>query len=319
MAEFVGLGIVAGCTAALMLMAILIWRQTAAEDVALVLPVLGGGIGLVAGAWSRPTLRDVAMLADDRFQTADLLSTAISLRDSTDPWHVGIVQLADASASRFEPSKLTPHRLGGRAWSGIAMAMIATLTLAAFSMLQTRNAASAVAGVLPDQANAWGNRGAITESLGSSSSDREAKAEATADSQSGATAGEPVDTEQIARGDDRANSREGQAVSGAGGSSGRTQTGQANIEPDAAAARASWGNPAGTAASDGNGGEASAAAIGKSPSGNVAGGAAVTAAPWSSSSWPADRGAAIQGLQKGTIPDAYRDLVRDYFDAPQSK
>jgi hypothetical protein len=39
------------------------------------------------------------------------------------------------------------------------------------------------------------------------------------------------------------------------------------------------------------------------------------AAPWTSDRWPADRAAALQAVQDGRVPDAYRDLVRDYFDA----
>jgi hypothetical protein len=43
---------------------------------------------------------------------------------------------------------------------------------------------------------------------------------------------------------------------------------------------------------------------------------AATAPPWTSSSWPADRAAAEESLRRGATPDAYRDVVREYFDAP---
>ena len=35
--------------------------------------------------------------------------------------------------------------------------------------------------------------------------------------------------------------------------------------------------------------------------------------PWQSQSWPADAARASDALHHGGIPDAYRDLVRDYF------
>ena len=37
--------------------------------------------------------------------------------------------------------------------------------------------------------------------------------------------------------------------------------------------------------------------------------------PWRSPTWPADRDAALNALTSGRVPDAYRDLVREYFDA----
>jgi hypothetical protein len=36
--------------------------------------------------------------------------------------------------------------------------------------------------------------------------------------------------------------------------------------------------------------------------------------PWQSSTWPADRDAALNDIARDRIPDRYRDLVRDYFD-----
>jgi hypothetical protein len=38
-----------------------------------------------------------------------------------------------------------------------------------------------------------------------------------------------------------------------------------------------------------------------------------SAAPWDSATWPSDRAAALQATDNGGVPDAYRDVVRDYF------
>jgi hypothetical protein len=42
---------------------------------------------------------------------------------------------------------------------------------------------------------------------------------------------------------------------------------------------------------------------------------AARVAPWQSASWSADRAAAVEALRSGRVPDAYRDLVRAYFDS----
>jgi hypothetical protein len=42
------------------------------------------------------------------------------------------------------------------------------------------------------------------------------------------------------------------------------------------------------------------------------GGAAV--APWYSPTWPADRAAAMDAVRAGHVPDAYREMVGDYFE-----
>jgi hypothetical protein len=38
-----------------------------------------------------------------------------------------------------------------------------------------------------------------------------------------------------------------------------------------------------------------------------------TPPPWTTSSWRADRGAAGEAMKSGRVPDAYRDIVREYF------
>ena len=60
-------------------------------------------------------------------------------------------------------------------------------------------------------------------------------------------------------------------------------------------------------ASDGGRGEPSGVAVATS------GHAANVAEPWRTDSWEQDRAAALQAVENGTVPDAYRDLIRDYF------
>jgi len=46
---------------------------------------------------------------------------------------------------------------------------------------------------------------------------------------------------------------------------------------------------------------------------NAAAAASEKSPPWSSSSWDADRAAVGEAVRSGRVPDAYRDVVREYF------
>ena len=63
----------------------------------------------------------------------------------------------------------------------------------------------------------------------------------------------------------------------------------------------------------GQGGEVRVSADGEATPGQVSPEQGAVAAPWSGSNWPAAQAAALNAIQDGRVPDAYRSIVRDYF------
>lgn len=314
-AEHAGLGLLAGCCCVLLLLPILLWRQEAGQTVALVFPSLGVVLGAVVGFRKRPALRAVAEFADARFDTADLLATALTLRDSGEPWHINILKTADASAARFSPSLLTPHRLGGRAWSGILLALIAALTLGLLSITTPMDRAQASAPPAPtDTWREWEDSGAQhRETIRmSTQAALEARAESTPDSQSN-QGNDAASSDAGSAQKSNHSPREGQAETGVGGGSARTDS--AHVELPSDHHGISSDDPVANApiASAGQGAEVRDRANGGVTAGQVSTQERASVAPWSSSDWPAAQTAAMNAVQNGRVPDAYRNLVRDYF------
>jgi hypothetical protein len=82
---------------------------------------------------------------------------------------------------------------------------------------------------------------------------------------------------------------------------------------DAAAANATTTAGGGTAGVDATQSQNPADAAAASRTASSGAGAKQKTPPWSSSSWDADRGAAGQAMRDGRVPDAYRDVVSEYF------
>jgi hypothetical protein len=315
--EHTALGLLGGCCAAVLLLPILIWRGEPGHWVAMILPSLGALAGTMVGFRKRPGLCHVALLADARFETADLLATALSLCESNDPWNAGILRMADACASRIGPSNLTPHRLGPRAWSGIALALVAAAALGAFSVTASNRGTHAVAAPTPH--DAWSDwqqpksqrDGWIEHSAAPS---RDARAETTPDSRemSDSIAPSPADRSSTPS---HAANREGQAESGAGAGSARTESSPIAVPRDHANSTANSSSNGGPVAVAGGGVETHASANDAKIAGAVSAQQQPLVLPWSSSSWPAVQRAALNAVDQGQVPDAYRSLVRDYFQS----
>jgi len=314
-AEHTGLGLLGGCCCVLLLIPILLWRGEPGQTVAAVFPSLGAAAGAIFGFRRRPALRAVAQLADDRFNTADLLATALALRGSSEPWHINIQKMADACAIGLSPARLTPHRLGTRAWSGIVLALVAVMTLGLLSITTPLNRAQA--DTSPAALQAWrdweNNQAHPLESLQHEvAAAREARAETTPDSQSihdaDSASPEGASIEKPA-----GSPREGQVGTGIGQGSARTDTAHADM-PNARA-DSSQGDlaPKGAMPKGGQGGEVRVSADGEATPGQVSPEQGAVAAPWSGSNWPAAQAAALNAIQDGRVPDAYRSIVRDYF------
>ena len=305
----------------LLLLPILLWRGEEGRTVAFVFPSLGAVLGSLVGFRKRPKLRAVAEFADARFGTADLLATALALRGSSEPWNINILKMADSRSAGISPALLTPHRLGPRAWSGILLALMAALTLGFLSFTTSLDLAQASAAPTSTDAwREWENSGTHhIESLQLTvPTAREARAETTPDSQSmPGTDAAPSNTGTMEK--SSGSPREGQADLGASGGSARTNSAQVEMPRDHPGLSSDDTVANALIASGGGGLEVHNRSDGGATAGEVSSKPADRVEAWSSSNWPAARAAALNAIQDGRVPDAYRILVRDYFqNQPES-
>jgi hypothetical protein len=337
--ERTGLGILAGCAVGVVLTPILLWRGEPAWILAAA--CLGGGAlaGILWGVQSRPSLLEAAAEADRQLRLDDLLGTSLVLRAAhaarraPDPWAGNILALAEDRCRRTSPSAVLFHRLGARAWGGISLSAALVLTLAALSTSPTDTRAAlaardAVGRDSPDDTadpderplvdpreTAPRRRPQPTEEEGADrpGSETENVAARPGDEGDPAEGGDAADPSS----DPTAAATDGDGTEGAG----RTES------PDAADARPDLSGTSADAAPDGDGrpsagtgrpGEDVAAGDAGFPSSATSAGngepPAEPAPPWRSETWAADVERARQAVEAGRIPDAYRDLVRAYFE-----
>src|SRR6185312_16176939 len=111
---------------------IAIWRSVPISPLVAGSLLLGAAAGLLLGCVNRPTADDAASEADRQLDTADLLSTAYSVRHSSDPWAAAVRISANQWARRTNPSAVILNRLGARAWGGIGLATMLLVVLSFF-------------------------------------------------------------------------------------------------------------------------------------------------------------------------------------------
>lgn len=300
--EQAGIGMLIGALAGLPVVLVLVWRQQpSAMTTAAVLLAIGAAAGAVFGLSRRPTLLETAMQVDRQFGLHDLLSTALLHQSRGDEQFVRVVETQAAVVCRgLSPSALAVRRLGGRAWGGIGV--VSGLLLAA-SLLSVGPRPSIAAAPGPGEtielftpaSEPQPERPALVSSSGVAG--KSPSREATGGPGAAATERDPSE----APGDP---SRAARSASLGGGDG----TGQrSGTTPDGQMAplqlRGSALPPAGQAT-----GELNASGLADPPR------ASRPVPPWRSATWPADREAAARELQSGRVPDAYRDLVREYFD-----
>ncbi len=139
--EWIGLSIAIGCAVAFLLSLILLVRGESA------LPLVTGCIaisaitGAMIGWLRRPTVLSTASEIDRQFGLADLLATALAIRqsktivaDSQDAnWSDTVLAIADARSIELANQSLLLRRYGSRAWGGIGLATATVLTLGILS------------------------------------------------------------------------------------------------------------------------------------------------------------------------------------------
>lgn len=319
-AERLGLCLLGGCLVLLVFMPILIWRGQPTGELTLITLALALLAGIAWAITSRPTPLAAATEADRQLKLSDLLGTALLLRrlGADDEIQRTVLVQAEARASQFSPSAVVLHRLGSRGWGGIglAAALVAGLCLIG---PDNPTARAVAAGPKSWQDTELENEKSNTTHLISAPDLRHVKEGTGADDDqhpTNTTEADPTSASaNAANNNATANNDPGGSKEGTGAGASQSAT---KIKPRPA------GDPTATGASKTTaGGTETAGGGAASENGGAPGKTGNTAAPskthrpapiWQSDSWPADRQSARTALQNGKVPDAYRDLVRDYFE-----
>jgi hypothetical protein len=325
--ERIGLCLLAGCAAAMVLVPILIWRGQGSGELVAVLLGAAAVAGLAWGVAARPTKLAAAIEADRQLGLSDLLGTALMLRriGAGDEMDRTVLAMAEARCGQASPSAVVLNRLGVRSWGGIGLAAALVIGLSLLGADPNRAAAArAAAGprswqeIEAQQEKENASRTAANSDFrrakpgqGGDDDDPLNAAVPPPDPAAGAAASNPASKNGVG------GAQEGGAGAGAGQSASRGDGPTNRDAPaggDANAAGPSGGVNAGGGGSNANAGDPSNHANGAS------GGAAGANRPrrpapvWQSQSWPADQDAARAAIRSGQIPDAFRDLVREYFE-----
>jgi hypothetical protein len=303
--EQTGLGILAGCVAGLPLVVIAIWRAVPPAPLVAGALTLGAVGGLLTGLFRRPTLHDAATEADRQLDTADLLSSALSVNHSDDPWAGAVVASADAWSRSAAPSSVILNRLGARAWGGVGLA---TALLAVLALLPTYAVSTQAADhsfdrpnqpafasttnprrVTPEQnpEDLHANRNAPDDS----STRPMRSSEATSDSHRNGSGQDAA----MGRGESHTDFRSQQLSN----SSDATQSHESAAKGRSADGAGKTSQTAGSANSAGS------QTTGADP--------ASPTPPWKSTNWSQQAQQALHAVDSGQVPDAYRDVIRGYF------
>ena len=333
--EHAGIGALAGCAGATLILPLLIWRgeQTLVPVGALI------ALGALAGTWwgviRRPSRLSAAMEADRQLDLHDLLGTAAGAGpdDGSNPWFRTVLALADERCRRHTPAQVVLRRYGSRAWGGIGLAASLVLTLAA--LLSPPGTTTAVASRDPDVN--------VARSAANPDHSAELPAPAAAAAPRNVVGAPPHEsrsidtgpsTEDELRGREAARDPSGEpsnspprstaasGTDGKGGGAGRARPRVASPDVPSSSppnrGAASSGDARANATATGGGSEVPDSSPGNGDAPGAAsgttGGQAPRAGPWESSTWPADARAAEGAVETGRVPDSYRDLVREFFD-----
>lgn len=331
--EYVGFGMGISAAFAIGLVALLTWRGAP-----LLIPsICSLALGMIGGsAWGfarRPTALDAASEADRQLGLADLLGSALLVRDcaAMDPWAASVIATADARCAVLSPSRVLLHRLGLRAWGGIGLATALVLTIALLagnpSDIRAENVASQSARSTAPNTPARPGHPLLDLTVAGSSGPTTPRQDVQ-DEISNRT-GETSSPQPEDAGAKNPAVRESDADShasiatpnGHGGGAARTDAPhRATDVPPVRSVAGQRSNPSGLAAAGVGNPETEVPRPG--PDGisgvNAALAPAIThVAPWQSGQWQADVSRAHHAIESGQIPPAYRDLVRDYFDRNQ--
>ena len=314
--ERAGLTVLGACALSLPLIAVL-WLEgePALRAVAPVLAI-GALVGAVWGAVNRPTLLGTAAEADRQFNLHDLLGTALTLSRCThvdDPMRGTIVALADERCRHAAASRLVLNKLGARTWGGIGLATALVLTLA----LMTASPATPVAHA-DDAGRAFVARGSQNSRATAPTMPRMSPDRIATSSRSSDAAPTPARGDQT-HGDapsspTRAATDAPHSADGAGSAAGQSASRDASTPRPVAPGD---DGPTGSTPGVGDGGARDTRPIASDDRAGTGVARPMQSAretpPWRSPTWETDRARAMRDVERGDVPDAYRDLVRAYF------
>jgi hypothetical protein len=323
--ERTGLGILGGSAAALPLLGIVLWRGGDALQVAAV-ALAGGAIpGIVWGLLTRPSRMATALEADRQLGWADLLGSALMIRAraADDPFAAAVIAAADAKCRRTAPSALVLHHLGARTWGGIGLASALVLVLGLFPTVAAPTQADQQNGLgrsplallqsseppAPSTARDFIRRTAREQDPDDPNASRMPNAEAE-------PSASQADSANAAPGEHPRSPNESADSSSHGTGASQSKTSEpGRLNSAAAGSDAESSGHSGNVA--GGVGRASEGSSGGTPAGQFAGAPSASsrqAPPWRSANWGADSRRAMDAVDAGRIPDAYRDVIRAYFD-----
>jgi hypothetical protein len=323
--ERTGLGLLFGSAAALPLLGIVLWRGGDPLQVAGV-ALAGGAIGgALWGLLTRPSRMATALEADRQLGWADLLGSAMMIRAraAEDPFAAAVVEAANKRCRQTAPSALVLHRLGARTWGGIGLASALVIVLGLFPTFaaptqadqqndRVRNPLALLDSNEPPAALTA--RGVPRRTAAQQNPD-DPNASRMRGDEAGPSAPNATHANE-ADGSHRPSESADASSRGTGASQSKlTHPGQLNqpmAGSDARSSDASRQASGGVGrASDGSGSGAG--------SGQTAGASSNEsrqAPPWRSAEWGASSQRAMDAVNSGRIPDAYRDVIRAYFDRP---
>ena len=326
--ECAGLGALAGCCFAAGLIPLLLWRDQPAMPPTAGALIIGALAGFVWGATRRPSRLDAAAEADRQLGLADLIGTAwaVKRRDRESdrdaeaaPWIASVLVTAEAACARHAPADVIFRRLNARTWGGIALAAVVVVSVAGL-VEQSPDARAAGEGATGSRLEALVTplpRGAKSpdaarEQKPSTSLPR--PSQPTRDPSEEESANESTQSPGERSADATGQGRAGDNGSAGGSARARTPKPPSPARPESTTAPARAPEDGPIAGGAGSGAGANSGTIGRTASGTASGQSAAPTPPWRSADWPDDVRRAHEALGAGRVPDAYRDLVREYFD-----
>lgn len=292
------IGAALACVVSLLLIAVLWWQAESSINLIGTLIACGALLGAVMSLIAQPSAMQTAKRLDEHHQLHDLLATAKYLIESKreDEFHNEIIRHANIVAAEMCLAPMMFARLSAAQKTAMVGLVGMTLTVAAIAsshvernekvFARQREVATAPLAASRKETLETGtkaNQQLVPESV-------DAQARATSDTRKVDGAGNAVT---------QSDSRDGKAFA-------KSDTSQKPM-PMATRTNASTSNDQGIAST---GGAAGSVGVGSTRSGTAANmSAPAPQAELSSRS----RDSALKLLNNGGVPDAYRDLVRDYF------
>lgn len=251
-----------------------------------------------------PTLAETAGRIDDENRLNELLSTAVLTHDSSDDWCRLIHRQAEGMLAQLPPQRF--HTFGPRVHAAcwlLAVAVLVTASIGRSTHSDDRDALAANGSI-------GGGPGRTTlTSLQGAGGQRAREAE------SAMRGANQINDPSAGRSASRPGSSGGSDARGAGRA--ETDTPSNDSAPRDLANRNTSQATGSSREGAGGDGRASESRGSNGPSnarGSVTAAPRQPVAPWQTDAWSQRRDAAQAAVDAGRIPDAYRDLVRDYFD-----